>query len=275
MKFNRATVTVALCGVFFVAQGCGARASGGGPGNTNTTSGSDAGNVQNGVDTGLISTGPDCATSCALLVQCFGSVVGTMGECVSQCRAMGAPAECHQCVQAQCTSCGAACQQCFASSVCQGTSMNPGDGGPMTPRDSGMVTPTDPCASAMSCDDCTQRADCGWCNGRCYQGTETGPTGASCGATSWAWVSGQCSTNTHADAGASAVSSQCQECVVSQPCGAAGEACLSDSVCMHCLENFNDRACGENKNFIGLAQCACTSCTGSCGVECQSLMQRP
>lgn len=48
------------------------------------------------------------------------------------------------------------------------------------------------CDGARDCLACTALSSCGWCAGRCWEGTSTGPNGGSCGATSWAWTRNMC-----------------------------------------------------------------------------------
>ncbi|MBL8602218.1 MAG: trypsin-like serine protease [Myxococcales bacterium] len=52
---------------------------------------------------------------------------------------------------------------------------------------------SDPCAAARDCGACTRLPTCGWCDGQCRTGSRSGPTGAVCGLSPWAWVSTQCS----------------------------------------------------------------------------------
>ncbi len=51
---------------------------------------------------------------------------------------------------------------------------------------------TDPCATHTTCATCTAESSCGWCAGRCFTGTSSGPTNASCGSSPWTWQSRQC-----------------------------------------------------------------------------------
>lgn len=264
MRFERWALTAVVAG----ALACSANASGGTSGSLN----SDAGFSMNQGDSGSNTGGAQCSASCALLVPCLGSTVGTMGECVSQCQAMGIPASCHACIQGACNTCGEACGQCFASGACQGMS-SPDDAGTPTPTTDAGGNPSDPCASATSCGDCTARSSCGWCNGRCYVGNSSGPTGASCGDAPWAWTSSQCSSTpppTDAGSGGGAIGAQCQGCVVGGACSSNVPACLSDSTCAACLSDYTNPACGDNANFVNLVSCACSSCSSACATECRA-----
>ncbi len=152
MTIERWALTTVVVG----ALACGASAPGGGGG-----LGSDAGFSMNQGDTGSGSN--QCSASCALLVPCLGSTVGSMGECVSECQAAAVPAACHSCVQSACTTCGMACGQCFAMPACQGMSA-PTDagtrGGAIGPQCQGCVIGGS-CGAAVSA--CAGDSTCAAC----------------------------------------------------------------------------------------------------------------
>ncbi|MEZ4408566.1 MAG: hypothetical protein R3A52_19135 [Polyangiales bacterium] len=188
---------------------------------------SSAGFSMNQGDSGSNTGGAQCSASCALLVPYLGAAVGTMGECVSDCQAMAIPAALPRVHPGRVQHAERPCGQCFASAACRGSG-HPTDAGVDAAHRRGAAS--DPCASATSCGDCTARSTCGWCNGRCYVGSSSGPTGASCGESSWAWVSSQCSsTPPPTDAGSTGggIGSQCQGCVIGGACASNVPACLT------------------------------------------------
>jgi hypothetical protein len=159
---------------------------------------------------------------------------------------------------------------------------NPVDTGPRDagPRDTG--TPTGDggsgCASATDCASCTAMSTCGWCAAtrRCYDGTASGPRGATC-AFGYAWLATSCGS-TPVDPCRSAT--QCGDCTDRTSCGwcAATRQCLSGTSTGPLP---GTAACPAIAQQLGLAlpsQCVaptdpcrtstgCGSCTnrGSCG----------
>src|SRR5262249_34688374 len=85
----------------------------------------------------------------------------------------------------------------------------------------GAVTQT--CGSATNCASCTALPTCGWCNGHCYDGTGSGPTGATCGGTSWAWLGSQCASSPATNVCSSA--HDCASCTALPTCGWCNGAC--------------------------------------------------
>lgn len=154
------------------------------------------------------------------------------------------------------------------------------DGGMSGPVDvvpgSDVVTPPvdaagDPCAANTDCASCTAGSSCGWCAGRCRTGTSSGPSVGSCGDSTWAWTSSQCSATPPADAG-SPVTPACQSCVQSM-CGTQLVACLGDSACAACLGNPR-AACLDDETFYSLAECTCSTTGSGCVEPCGSLCDR-
>jgi hypothetical protein len=161
---------------------CSARGSSGGT--FSPPPGTDAsGTTEGGTTEGGTTSPPgQCERSCMGLVACLGTVAGSMGQCVSSCQARSVTAACHACLQSNCVGgCGMACANCLLTGgPCEGVGMPP------------PPPPPDNCAAATNCNACASMANCGWCNNRCYRGTSTGPTGASCGASPWAWTTSAC-----------------------------------------------------------------------------------
>ena len=124
-------------------------------------------------------------------------------------------------------------------------------------------TTLDPCADALDCAACTGRSACGWCAGRCWQGSGSGPTGATCGESPWAWNSPQCVSTP--DAGVT-IGAACQSCALSM-CGAQAAACSGESACIPCI-TAPTQACLSNSRFAALAECACGGCAEACGSLC-------
>lgn len=121
----------------------------------------------------------------------------------------------------------------------------------------------DPCVDASSCNACTARPTCGWCNGRCWNGNAVGPVGGSCGGNPWAWTSNMCAS-TSPDGGAST----CEPCVI-RSCPTQLAACGRDPVCARCASE-GGAGCTSNASYSSLLQCACGSCRGACSAVCGS-----
>jgi len=148
------------------------------------------------------------------------------------------------------------------------------------PRDSGS-TGTDAgstgCTSATDCASCTAMSTCGWCAGlgRCFDGTSTGPRGATC-ALGWQWLSSSCGT-TPTDPCRTAT--QCGDCTDRSSCGwcASTRQCLSGTATGPVMGTAMCPSTTGNWAWIA-SQCVaptdpcrtatgCGSCTnrGSCG----------
>lgn len=198
-------------------------------------------------DTGVVDAGtPDTGPADTGVVDTGVVDAGTMDAGSDPCAA-----------QTMCDTCTAEseCGWCGATGRCsRGTSTGPtgatcASGWSWT-RSSCMSTGTDagdPCSSATSCSACTSRSQCGWCaaTGRCSVGSSSGPTGSTCGAGSWAWISSAC-MNVGVDAG--------------DPCGSATDcfACTQRSQCGWCP--------GANRCMVGTSTGPTgTVMGGSCG----------
>ena len=203
------------------------------------------------------------------LTTCNGSLAATPAGCVASANALYA---CTQTATPACTGTTAfpfagcmarysAYVACVAAPRDAGTP--PTDSG-APGRDTGTMT-ADPCADAPDCATCTGRSACGWCAGRCWQGSGSGPTGATCGDSPWAWTSSQCGSTPTPDAGGT-TSPACQSCAFSM-CGAQAAACSSDSVCLQCI-GAPTQACLTNSRFAAVAECACGACAEACGSFC-------
>ncbi|MBI5515594.1 MAG: hypothetical protein HY909_17570 [Deltaproteobacteria bacterium] len=247
--------------MLLVLLGCSARGASGG---TFSPPPEDAAATETG------STPGQCERSCTSLVACLGTIVGTMGQCVSTCQTSSVTAACHQCVQTSCAAgCGMSCSACLTA------------GGPCElmgtpPRDGGVTPPPPPPppggCSATNCSTCTARSNCGWCNNRCYVGTSSGPTGASCGASPWAWTSSMCGGSPPPpDGGGVFISPMCRACAT-EACASVGSACVSDSMCLECFTaNPVPPACASNPRFNAVIECSCGTCRSACSTECAAI----
>lgn len=268
----RSLVRLALC---LTLAACSARGVGGG-----TTTTGDSGTPQ------PMTLSFTCAQLCAPLASapsCAGAGVST---CQSSCGASLAstPAACvasanalYACTQTATPSCSAgtqfpfaACQSQYSAYVaCVSTPQDAGspavDSG-VPPRDSGMVTPMDECSDAADCASCTGRSSCGWCAGRCWRGSSTGPIGGSCGGTSWAWTSGQCQSSPPPRDAGGPISPACQSCAFST-CPDQANACSAEPACLQCVVSPNS-SCLSNPRFAAIAECACGGCAEACGSLC-------
>ncbi len=208
------------------------------------------------------SCGADGAASCEN--NCEQSIVVAPSRCAAS---VGALLACARTAAPMCSdavfpfpSC-AAQFSAYASCVVAAT-----DAGTVTPpRDSGTTT-SDPCVTATNCADCTARSSCGWCANRCWSGSSSGPTGGSCGDSSWAWTSNMCSSTPPQDSGVSpTISPACQGCAL-EACAGEVPACIEDSACGACLAGPTP-ACAGNPRFAALFGCACEACE-ACAPAC-------
>jgi MYXO-CTERM domain-containing protein len=143
------------------------------------------------------------------------------------------------------TSCGGCtpydgCGWCGASGRCMsGTASGPtgatcSGGWVWLPSDCSSTPPPDPCSRNTTCGTCTPVDGCGWCSAsnRCMSGTQTGPTGATCGG-GWAWVPMNC------PAGSSGTSAFGEPCTQPSDC-ASGGVCVSNGTSAFCSRSCAD-----------------------------------
>lgn len=116
------------------------------------------------------------------------------------------------------------------------------------------------CAGATTCDACSDRSGCGWCNGThtCVPGTSYGPTGGSCPAASWLFATcsgddpNHCRDHSSCGSCGDAVGN-CGWCVASNQCQPAGDPCTGTVI-------TNRDTCGAT---ICGALSGCASCVGN------------
>lgn len=146
------------------------------------------------------------------------------------------------------------------------------DAGTMAPRDTGVDVGRDTgpdwealCPTYQNCLACTQRARCGWCDGQCLAGNNSGPSsGGSC-ARAWRRGAAQCFGTGPADAGF--LDPRCSSCL-SRNCGEFLDRCLSIGTCAECAARPSLPRCPVVPDLLSLADCACGVCVNDCRAAC-------
>lgn len=272
----------ALGWILAIALGCSARAGVGGGGGGGDTDGGTS-----GVDVVRAGTA-DCASLCNRLQGAAGCAPTAVSTCMASCQSQLSVAGCEAAASALLTCASTATPSCavgafpFVGCTAQQNayatcvvSLGRTDAGStvgsdvVTVRDSGGV---DMCASMTDCASCTRASSCGWCAGRCWSGTSSGPSAGSCGGDRWAWTSNQCSAPT-VDAGITnpRITPQCQSCATTA-CTPVLTSCLGDSMCLSCLMSSGlTPACRANTNVAAVIECACGGCAEACSEACTGL----
>ena len=247
---RRVTAALALA---VALTACGARA---GQSTTTTTTDGGAAGASLTFTCAQLCAPLGAAASCgsagvsSCLAQCGASLAATPPACVGSANALY---DCTRTATAQCAASTSfpfpSCASAYGAYGACVAAPPPVDAGG-APADVGATT--DECAGAADCAACTARSTCGWCAGRCWTGSSTGPSNGSCGDSSWAWTSSQCAAPPR-DAGA--VPAQCQQCA-SVTCPDLAAACAADAACVACVASLSP-SCVENARFRAFGECAC------------------
>ncbi len=123
--------------------------------------------------------------------------------------------------------------------------------------------PVDECAPLAACGGCTASARCGWCRDtqHCYIGTGTGPNGAQCTQSNWAWISNQCvAPPPPPDAGTSDAAPPADACNAFTDC----HSCTLQPVCGFCGDGACRTGTGSGPNGGACAQAPWTWISSAC-----------
>lgn len=177
---------------------------------------------------------PSCGGAgqpCCAGDRCEGALACMAGTCAM-------PAT--ECAYADCAECTRhyPCGWCADTGRCGvGTSSGPSSGSCMrwSWLASQCMGPTDPCADATTCEACTARPGCGFCDGACRSGTAMGPSEGRCTGR-WSWLSLDCAPPAddcarHSDCAACTAQPRCGWCAATNTCSSGTSSGPSSGSC--------------------------------------------